>query len=546
MSRVIVVDTDTSIGYLYLTKQFYIINKNTYTFRSTEELAKQVLNIVAPDNTVTIQDLANIKETNEVLTSLSYTLHDTGAYVSSIQINDYSTYPIVLDCYKQVIYIKGTDIVFNLTVNESRESRIYVIMNFFLDTLGVEITMEQLTLIYNYLISMYTPYVYNVISDTSTSPILYSNVFAISNWNNKSKAEYSCTLNPYDTYTKTHIGDIIEVSPSLNTVYILNYAGGLTSEDTVYIEGATTSETTYSYSADGEYVVQNIDTFNDITGIRVTNALASSYTFPYPKAYKQLATTNIVSINREAGTITLASDVSDLITDGDVVEVTNTQVAIEGTTVSCNGTYTVASISGDTITVQGTLPTNYTYTDQPVQGVLSKNIFIGNVKRAATVQDETTLRLTTESPVTMSSLDHIFVEETLTNNITVRTYFTVQSVEAQDRFTCITASYTGTTPFHTYTPVYPELQTRTPDTNILIEVTDTSNSNVFPTGEFMVDNFEQCREYIGLYTGLAIPSYEVYNRINQEVGGDVIISDALPACTYLGVFSQVYTDENNT
>ena len=58
-------DEDTLVGYDYQTDRFYVINKGTTTYRkgagtleqTGEELIKAVLDIVAPDNEVTLEDL---------------------------------------------------------------------------------------------------------------------------------------------------------------------------------------------------------------------------------------------------------------------------------------------------------------------------------------------------------------------------------------------------------------------------------------------------------------------------------------------------------
>ena len=542
MSRVIQIDNNKYIGYSYIAKSYYVYNKGTQAFRSTPAQAKQILDIVAPDNTVTLVQIKELEDTYETLKSLSYTIYDTGAYVSSIQINDYENYPIVLNGDKQVLYILNTDIVFNLTINESKDTRITILKNFYIDTLGLELTREEITLIYDYLLSMYTPYVYNAIQDTTNTPITYSNIFALSNFSNTSRAEYICTTNPNNKYTETSIGDIVEAEASNNTLYILNpssYISTLKAGDNIKVTGTTVDTGTYTYSADGEYIIANINTSTTPITITTTTALSSSYTFPYPKAYIQLAISTIESISRENNTVTLTSDVSDLITEGDIIEVQGTQEEIEGTTISCNGIYTVSAVQENIITVQNTLPTNYTYTTQEAQATLSKNMYIGNVNTVVTIGSATTINLMADSTVTLSPLQHVYIEETEDQ----RTYYTIQSVTSQQSIACVVSSYTGT-PIYTYSPTYPQLQTQTPSTEILIEVTETMDNEVFPTGFFTVDNFDQCKQYIQTYSGLQVPSDAVYERVGKEVGGDVYISvGVLPVCKYLGIYSDIYEQD---
>ena len=543
MARNFIIDGDTQVGYSYLLKKFYVVNKGTVTYRATVPLIRKVLDIVAPGNSITDAKIKSLETTDEVLTELYYTMHETGAYVASVQINDYDKFPIVLDCAKQTLYILNTQLNFNLTLNESRESRVILLCNFYKDFLGIVITLEEMTLIYNYLISMYRPYVYNVITDTATQPVTYSNMFAISNWNNKSKAVYNCTVNPYDTSSFISMADIVRADSSTNIVYTINNTQELKQGDTVYIKGTETKEETYTYTADGEYTVARATLNPDNTQeVILQEPLSATYNFPYIKAYVQLATTTIESISREEQTITLTESLSNLIQTGDIIEVLDTQQEIEGTTVSCNGKYTVAAVDNKTITVQETIPTSYNYTTG-IQGSISKNMYIGDVISAVTTTTEpleTTLILSNKNPdVTLSPLQHIFA---LLPD-TTRTYYVIDTVTAQDNITCITESYTGEEPLYTYTPIYPKLQLQTPDTNILIEVTSTQDEDLFPTTEFMVDTFAQCQAYISTYPGLEVPTEDNYSNVNNTVGGNVEVT-GLPTMEYKGLFSQVYTTEN--
>lgn len=545
MSRRFIYDNDTMVGYSVLQQAYYVINKETYAYRETAEEIKKVADIVAPGNVYTVAQLKKLASTPELLTDLYYTIHDTGAYVSSIQINDYDKFPLILDCDKQVLYIGNSEVMFNLTLNESRELRVIQIINFYKDVIGVFLTIQEVTAIYNFLIERYRPYVYNVIQDTTATPVVYSNIFALSDWNNKSKAVYNCALNPYDKFTLLDTADIIYTDTSYNTVTCINPTPGilnLKKGDIVYIQGTETDAQTYTYTADGEYTVYNIETEDTRAIITLQEAVPASYTFPYPEAYLQTGITNIASISREDSTITLTTTVPDQILIGDIIEVYNTQQTIENVSVSCNGNYTVAEIiDSNIIRVQETIPANYLYTTG-TQGSISKNIFISNV---ATVTTNTvpplrsTIVFTQTSPVQLQATQHLFIKEATG----ARTYYTLTHVASQAEVTGITEFYTGESPLHTYTPVYPQLQIQELSTEILIEVTSTQNPEIFPTGEFMVDNFAQCQSYISLYPDVEIPKESVYNNISKEVGGDINIAETLPTCKYLGIFSQVYTQK---
>ena len=61
--REIVIDTDTTVGYDFELKKFYVTNKGTTTNRDTNTEIKAVLDIVAPDNTVSLNDLKTLADT---------------------------------------------------------------------------------------------------------------------------------------------------------------------------------------------------------------------------------------------------------------------------------------------------------------------------------------------------------------------------------------------------------------------------------------------------------------------------------------------------
>ena len=570
MSRQIVIDEDTLVGYDFQTKRYYVINKGTKTYRSDiqtktgtlitgEHLIKEVLNIVAPDNTVTEQQLrTQLYLTTEKLTDLYYTISNIGSYFTSVQINDYSDNTITLEAEKSVLYIRNTELSFNLKLNESRESRVLIIVSYFLDNFGVELTVEEVTNIYNFLINndglsteninkpCYAPSVYNVIGDTSTDPIVYSNVFRTSNFDDKAVVQYSCTDNPNNIFYSVNSADIVGVEPSYNRILFINPTTdveNLKEGDTIGVQGTTVQEETYSYSADGSYGVQSIDLTKTPCELTVTEALSASYVFPYPQAYIPLATTGIVSIDREASSITLSSSISNVIETGDVVEVTDTQVQIEGTTVSCNGKYTVSEVNTatNTLYVQEIIPTSYTYSGSGIQGQLSKNRFIGNVNSILLDEDTnySIISLTKDSPVSLSNNQTIFIDAQDNS----RTYYTtVISSPLTNNIQVEMESYTGEEPLLEYTPVYPQLTVSIPDTSILINVEQSSNTGLLPTGSFMVDNFQQCRQYLGLYTNNnLVPSQEVYENIGKEVGLD--ITEQGLTYKYLGIFDKVYPSE---
>ena len=145
MTRTITIDTDTSISYIFPDKVFQINNKDTSTTRTTAENAKNVLDIVAPDNTYTPQDLIDTLVTPmETVNKLSYTWSTAGEYIQTIQFNDYSKYPLALDLNTNKLYIMNSSIIYDLTLNEAPIQRIGYIQAFYSNTLGLLITENDL------------------------------------------------------------------------------------------------------------------------------------------------------------------------------------------------------------------------------------------------------------------------------------------------------------------------------------------------------------------------------------------------------------------
>ena len=584
MSRQRKIDgTDVIVGYDFRTKQYYVINQNTTTYRSTakvkvgnrivtktgQELIKEVLDIVTENqNPYTAQQLKELLEdTDEVRQNLYYTLSDTGSYISSIQINDYYDNPLVLKAEKHALYIKNTELNFNLKLNESKDTRVDILVKYFMDNFGINLTKEEVNNMYSMLVNntafpsetikpCYVPSIYNVIEDKSKQPVTYSNKFAVSDFNNKANVVYTCTDNPYNIINPTNSADIITVEPSYNKILFLNpteLMQALEQGDKILISGATTVENTYTYTADGEYTVSSIDLTKTPCELVVQEALSSSYVFPYPKLYLQLSAVTILSINREDSSIKLSDTIPALFETGAVIEVTDTQQEIEGTTVSCNGVYTVGSVDTDnnTLYVQEVIPTSYTYTSG-TQGKVARNMYLGEVDKVAEDTGETgytVISLLEISPAHLSIAQTIFAEL----KDSTRTYYSITGFgTAQDTIKGTVTSYTGTEPLTEYTPKYPHIQINVPDTSVLIQVTKSDETGLMPTGNFIVNTPTECNQYLALYSKTLIPDNEVYSNINAEVGKDIVVPLEPPreheipteylTYKFAGLYSKYYTD----
>lgn len=530
MARQITVDTDTIIGYNYILKQYYVENQATTTYRETTTDILNVLSIVAPLHHITESQLLYLSSNLESLETLSYTLSDTGSYIHSIQFNTYIKYPLVLNCPKSKMYIGNSNIVFDLTLNESSYSRIHIIQEFYRDFIGLLLDLNDLQYIYDLLLSYYNSNninnVYNIITDTEAEPLTYSNMFAISNWDNEQLAVYNCTLNPNNLYNNIPVLDIINADTDNNTITTLN---NITNEvsigDKIYVSGTTTTTDTYSYSADGEYIISNIS--NNI--ITTTENIQGSYTFPFPKTYLLEDICIIDKISRDDSTILLKDQVPNTVKVGDKIYVSGTQQEIENQVVSCDGMYTVGAIHSKTITVQETPLTNFENIEDSDTCYISKHLFISNI---LSINSNTILLQNT-------------IPYTITDN-TSQILVSKDNVETTYTVTGHTNNTIQVSSISSYNPTYPQVNKVTPNQSVQIQVTSTTNSTVFPVTTFIVDNFSEAQEYISLLENLPIPNTTIYNNILNTVPTSKEIS--LPVTTsinsmeFLGIFDTVYKD----
>ena len=524
MAREIIIDADTLIGYNFLLKEFYIENKGYNTYREKALEAKEVLDIVAPDNVVTVENLEHLKDTMETLQALYYTWEDTGAYIKTVQINTYENNPVTLDCEKKKLYVMNSNLIFDLTLNESREYRLLYLISYFADTLGVAITEEEMGAIYDLLYSFYTPTVFNYISSYRNSDDLtdlrYDNEFALSNFNGGSGIEYKCTFNPYNNKVRGSVAyPIVYLDQNANTVQLRdledvdNFAVG----DTTEVVGAEVIIDEQPFSADGTYTIAQIK-----DGLlQVQEQIPVSYTTEYLTLYKVVQELQVSSINRETNTITLTEDVPNTIKVGDVIQIKGANTEVENTTTSADGTYTVSYISQNTLTVQDSIPASYTYTTGAYP-VLYKKQEVAYIKEIVT--NEVTLYA--EPTLPLEQADKVEIKNTL---------YEVYSYLSSDNILTLTNS---PEPFVMY---FPSLYKQEPETLTKINVT-VSNTRKFPVGEFMLDTFEQCKEYIKTCNFLIYPTATTKENLYGKVATTYPFGVTVGSMLLRGLYSSFYKE----
>lgn len=514
--REIIIDEDTLVGYSFPKANYYVTNKGTTTSRNTKEEIKQVLDIVAPGNSVSLEDLQNLHNTLETLYSLSYTYADNSSYIKTIQLNTYEENPLTIDLTLKKLYIMNSNLIFDLTLNEAKEYRIPYLIDYYRQTLGLHITTQQMTYLYDLLISYYSPTFYNLITKSeTTSTLFYTNIFNLPNYNSKGKVTLSCTYNPNNNYTGHTIADISHINQDTRTIQLTSdIPSKLQVEDKVLIQNATTVIDGTPYSLDGTYTITGLDQETNI--IQVQELFNVSYSQQYLTTYLATSQTNIEEINRENFTITL-TNVPNTIQIGDKIFVTGTQQTLNEETVSADGEYTIANITGNSLIVSEQIPVNYSPSELN-QAIVYKELPIAYV--SSITNNVVTLFSTPSVPITAG--DTISINSSLYN---------VASVSDN--------TITLTNSPEPYTLEFAHLQEPIQEPLVSIDITSSTLTNI-PTGSFIVDTFEQCQRYVALIPQTpTLPSY-IEDNIGQRVPMSMNMLGLEATCK--GLYSDNYSN----
>ena len=263
--RYIIIDDDTIVGYNYLKKKFFVTNKETTTYRNTAEQIVAVLK--ALDITqYSASDIENeIYKEYETLDKVYCTLEDTGAYIRTIQFNDWVGYPLEVDCEQRNIFIKNSNISYSLELNESFKSRVQRFCSFYLETLGLSIEEELMKEVYDLLIKQYNvPSFYNVLSsEFSAGTYSYGGDFDMNNFNDSSAITCSGVSNPEGNYSSQFLVNVENINTS---DYLINFETPVSPEDSedlrvgskVILQGAEIEVEGAVYNADGEYTISQL------------------------------------------------------------------------------------------------------------------------------------------------------------------------------------------------------------------------------------------------------------------------------------------------
>ena len=527
--RYIDIDDDTRVGYSYIKSKFYVTNKGYTTYRTTIPQIQAVLhslNITSiPD-----EDLEKLKSEIETLHTIYYTWHDTGSYIKTLQFNDFEEYPLTLNCDKKKIYIMNSNIVYDLEVNESvKNVRVPYLCTYYKTKLGLEISQKDMLYFYNLLYTFYKPVVYNQIAlpdelEDDLTNLSYTNMFFISNYNGSSRATYYGTYNALNKSILTDAGYINSVNANNQYIETVVNLDNLSEGDTVVVEG--TEEPNSQYSANGTYTISAIEE----NKIYVEETIPTSYVFPHRTCSLISTEVQIQAISRASQTITLSSPVPSSIFVGDTIQVTGTTQNVEYETITCDGSYTVASIGEYEITVEEQIPTDFISTEEQ-KGYVYKEVFLSNVRR----EEGNTIYLLKDITLTILPNAKINVYDPVdysTNTYTMASYTTDSITVSED--------------LPTYIPAYPMLKKSEPSTETLVTVTETDLEH-FPIGEFLLDDFDQACEYIktasnGVWYPKPIIGYNLYGKV-AKVYPIEETDTGITSMHLRGLFSKIYEDK---
>lgn len=545
--RYYIIDNDTTVGYNYLKQSFYVTNKDTTTYRTTAEEIKKVLNAIEVVIPNIDEILSTMQNTDEELTDIFYTWEDTGSYIHTIQFNGYNTHPLTIDCEKAKLYIMNTPIIFNLNTSEPITIRLDKLCSYYQNKLGLHISQENMYYFYNLLTSYYAPTCYNQIQTpiNKEEPLYYSNMFFSSNFNDKAPAIYSCKFNAMGTMQYNLLGYLESTDTSTNIIQTVMPIDDLEIGMKIHLHNANTTIDGTTYSADGTYTITNLqDNY-----ILISENIPVSYQYPNQVCYIASSRNKISNISRDTNKVTLTSAVPDTIHVGDSIHITGTTITEEyDQAITCDGIYTVQAIEDKKLTLQEELPTNYSGNS----GYIYKALLLGNIAQITPNTENHTSTISLYKTIPYNNIQYISIynpEKSMTN------LYEVSAISD--------TTITITTDIDEYTPNYPEVQKPLPTEETLITVTDSINEAKFPSGSFMVDNFKQVQNYLGIYKTLPIPTDEGDNNIKDSIGQAVpktytisvpilkphdenITLYTIEYMTCHGLYSEVYSENTYT
>ena len=521
---------DIRVGYNYIKNKFYVANKGSVTYRDTIQAIQLVLHSLDIFN-VTDATIQAFKDTMEEVIDIYYTLSNTGAYISSIQFNDFSDYPIIVDCEKSKLYIKNSTVIYDLKTKESPKIvRVPRLCSFYKDTLGLQISQADMLILYNLLVSYFEPTCYVQFQDREDKedPLYYGDTLILSNYSETANAVYNWKYNPLNKNNPLNIANITEINADTNSIILdkplnpeLIETYNINEGSIIMIQGTSIQISDNTYTCDGSYTVSDINS-NIIT---VSSTLPISYSYPYYTCSLVSDTYNIVSIDRDTNSIEV-EETPDNILIGNTICIIGTTTTTEYETVSCDGVYTVNNIQDNTIYVNEVIPTNFNGTGAK----LYKEVYTCNIDKI-----ENRIIYFTEIPsITMTQ------HEVIVYNNSINTVYTVSG--QQENTIAVVEQIDN------YIAEYPQVQYPIPSNEVRVSVTYVKEQyeQELPISEFILDTPEQARNYIAQYNFTVVPSVDIIHEVYKEYKGtyDIELQDiGNITMKFTGLYKEVYEDE---
>lgn len=319
--------------------------------------------------------------------------------------------------------------------------------------------------------------------------------------------------------------------------------------DVIIVTGATVTTPYETISCNGSYTISQVGVISsegveDKNTIVVEEPIPTNFTGTGATLIKEIFISNISTI--EDNTITL-TDTTDLTLTGaniyihtienEETTMTPYKVAVVSYSVLETNTNNTIVLSedapdlyiGDTIQLSGTSQDNNTYTILNIQG------------KTITVQTETPLHEFSGTGATITRVP--------TNTKYIKVTGTIEDYDYEDACPVL------------YLPI-PD---KTQDTEVLIDVTSVSDDakDVFPTGEFLTDTYEQCIAYINTLASLPPSATDqryittikdnLYKKVPEEItlqtnikdytkAGQQYVSCSLDTMYLKGLYSHVYNE----
>ena len=277
MSHEIQADSNTSVGYNFLTKEYFVKNLDTKTTLATALDAKQILDITSPFNGITEAQIQQLSVTLEPLTEIKYVWENTGKYIQAIFFNDYKDHAIMYN--EPFIYIKGSNEMWDMSSSLSKDTVRDFLWSYYTYNLGMSVPMEIMTAIINYYVKAQSPYTYNNIiprEKPEEETLMYNNTITLNDLNKTSRGQYNAIKNPDNVYSMD-VYDVIRAGQSVQQItypiYSMTKIGSTILLDNVYTEGLSVGKAFTVVGTkvnDKQYTISTIDTRTLASGEKVT------------------------------------------------------------------------------------------------------------------------------------------------------------------------------------------------------------------------------------------------------------------------------------